>query len=215
MCSNTTVSLAAILTLLLTGGTASAFEARQDLNQWSLISSMSRGGDKDNKGEDKGDQDQDQDQDHGQDNGQDNGQDQDDGEDKPKQEERQKLRVDCRYHNEENIAGIGHCYASAIYVPEENGYSHVRLGVGCDYKTIYNDQGRVHVEQVSERISPRTSAFPGVEIFPQGALREEGTYESILDIRAGRLSGTCYVHNPNVHNINSVFPIDFFDALER
>lgn len=104
------------------------------------------------------------------------------------------MRVDCRYHNVEKHPGVDHCYASAIYKPGDKKYSHVRFGVGCDQQTIYNDTGRVHIEQVGERISPLTAAFPGVEIFPQGALSNPGTYESVLDIRAGRLVGTCYVH---------------------
>jgi hypothetical protein len=103
-------------------------------------------------------------------------------------------RVDCRYHNIEELKEIKHCYASAIYRPHERGYSQVQMGVGCDSQTIYNDRARVHIEEVGERISPRTAAFPGIEIFPKSALSHPGTYESILDIRAGRLSGICYVH---------------------
>lgn len=123
------------------------------------------------------------DQDHGGDP------DQDEGKDMSKF-----MRVDCRYHNVEKHRGVNHCYASAIYIPGDKKYGHVRLGVGCDQQTIYNDAGRVHIEQVGERISPPTAAFPGVEIFPQGALSNVGTYESVLDVRAGRMIGTCYVH---------------------
>lgn len=120
------------------------------------------------------------------------------------------LRVDCRYHNEEKILGIGSCYASAVYDPKEDGFRNVRLGVGCDYKTIYNNSGRVQTEEVSERLSPQTAAMPGVEVFPKGSLRKVGTYESVLDIRAGRMAGTCYVHSPYDFN-----PLnDFVDFLK-
>jgi len=115
------------------------------------------------------------------------------GHDRPKRCE-QTMRVDCRYHNVEDIHGIKFCYASAIYSPGEYGYENVRLGIGCDSQTIFNDMGRVHTETVGERISPVTAASPAVEIFPQGALSQSGTYESVLDLRAGRLTGTCYVH---------------------
>ncbi|MGZ5280032.1 MAG: hypothetical protein ACXWC9_08825 [Pseudobdellovibrionaceae bacterium] len=122
-------------------------------------------------------------------------QDKDDKNDKngPKRCE-QTMRVDCRYHNVEDIHGIKFCYASAIYSPGEHGYEDVRLGIGCDSQTLFNDMGRVHTETVGERISPATAASPAVEIFPQGALSHGGTYESVLDLRSGRLTGTCYVH---------------------
>lgn len=130
---------------------------------------------------DKGDQDQDQDQDV----------------------TTPTMRVDCRYHNakgDDKEYGAKFCYASAVYSPvtsDEDGsvsYTNLQLGVGCDQQTIYNNSARVHTETVSERISPKTAAFPAVEIFPQGALMTSGTYESVLDIKAGRLAGVCYVH---------------------
>jgi len=139
---------------------------------------------------DKGDQDCDKDQDK------DCDQDQDD--------KYTKMRVDCRYHNDKGDdkgkESVRFCYASAIYTPKTDNeygtvsYNNVQLGVGCDQQTIYNHSARVHTETVSERISPQTAAFPAVEIFPQGALMHTGTYESVLDIRAGRLNGVCYVH---------------------
>lgn len=130
----------------------------------------------------------------------------DQGKDKPDQEhdhddhDRKKyMRVDCRYHNEEGIPGIGHCYASAIYIPTEHGYKNVKLGIGCDYQTIYNDKGRVHTESLGERLSPETAAFPAIEISPEGSLASVGTYESVLDTRAGRMAGQCYVHKVGGH----------------
>ena len=113
------------------------------------------------------------------------------------------MRVDCRYRAEtngltENGGGPKFCYASAIYKPQGTGvsatYTNVVLGVGCDSQTIFNNSAWVHTETVSERIAPKTAAFPAVEIFPQGALAATGTYESTLDVRAGRLNGVCYVH---------------------
>lgn len=105
------------------------------------------------------------------------------------------MRIDCRYHNVEKIHGIDHCYASAVYqVGEGDSYYNVQLGVGCDSQTIYNDKGRIQSETVGERFSPPTAAFPAVEVFPEDSIKNTGTYESILDIRKGRLAGTCYVH---------------------
>ncbi len=104
------------------------------------------------------------------------------------------MRVDCRYHVNEDHHSPKFCYASAVYTPTQYGYDEVRFGVGCDSQTMYNDSGRVQVETVSERISPPTAAFPAIELFPEGALANTGTYESTLDISTGRLPGTCYVH---------------------
>lgn len=112
------------------------------------------------------------------------------------------MRVDCRYRSESHSlienGGPKFCYASAIYKPVGVGvlttYKNVVLGVGCDSQTIYNNSAWVHLETVGERIAPKTAAFPAVEIHPQGALATSGTYESTLDVRAGRLNGVCYVH---------------------
>ena len=122
----------------------------------------------------------------------------------PQQQTGTPFRVDCRYHNVENIPGLGQCYASATYTvqtPAVDGdervepvFTDVFFGVGCDALTIFNDRGRIHQETVGERISPITSAFPAVEIIPEDALTAEGTYESVLDIKQGRLEGKCYVH---------------------
>jgi hypothetical protein len=104
------------------------------------------------------------------------------------------MRVDCRYHANGDHHSPKFCYASAAYTPTQYGYEEVRLGVACDSQTMYNDSGRVQTETVSERISPLTAAFPAIEISPEGALANTGTYESTLDISTGRLPGTCYVH---------------------
>lgn len=113
------------------------------------------------------------------------------------------FRVDCRYHNDEGLNGIEHCYASAIYRARVNTetadggirYSRVKFGVACDEETIYNNSGRVQHETTSVIISPKTAAFPAMEIEPADALIHYGTYESILDLRDGRLSGSCYVRS--------------------
>ncbi len=181
-------------------------------------------------------------------------------------------RVDCRYHNNEDIKHVNFCYASAVYRVEEGkkhcdpkeiqggkdddcrkdeddrkcdpkdiqggkdddcwkdddkkcddrekdckdkddkdgkksriSYTHISMGVGCDNETIYNDAGRVQREELGERISPKTSAFPAIEISPKNALANVGTYESVLDISAGRLSGKCYVHKLSEDEIVATF----------
>lgn len=219
MTSNISTKLAITLGVLLSTMTTTAFAAANPLRGNPFINSSSylqhdQGDDDDDKDQDK-DQDCDQDQDKGHDDDKNNydGDDGDKGDqDDDKDQDNNKcvkaptMRVDCRYHNDkggdkdQEHGGVKFCYASAIYTPETDeeygttNYTNMQLGVGCDQQTIYNNSARVHTETVSERISPPTAAFPAVELFPQGALLKTGTYESVLDIRAGRLSGTCYVH---------------------
>ncbi len=218
------VRFAMVIALAFSGGAVFASEQNY-LNTNTVSASSNWDNWNRNRDQDNRDQDQDKGQDHGdQDRGdQDRGDqhdgngdqhngDQNDGDHKRHDDDKMAgaLRVDCRYHNEEKIGGIGSCYASALYVPTENGFKNVRLGVGCDFKTIYNNDGRVQTETLGERISPKTSAFPGVEVLPQGSLRNVGTYESVLDIRAGRLAGTCYVHDPYEFSSLSYFNEQFF-----
>lgn len=118
--------------------------------------------------------------------------DQDDG--KPDHDNSERFRVDCRYHVNGTISGVNFCYASATYRVEEKEFSNVKLGVGCDGQTIFNDRGRIARETVGERISPKTAAVPAIEIAPQYSLAKSGTYESTLDLSKGRVAGTCYVH---------------------
>lgn len=219
MTSNISTKLAITLGVLLSTMTTTGFAAANPLKGNPFINSssylLSEHGDQDD------DKDQDQDCDKDDDKDDDKGNhddknnhdgdtgDQDKDDDKDQDNKCVKaptMRVDCRYHNDkdddkgkESHGGVRFCYASAVYTPEadeEDGieYDNVQLGVGCDKQTIYNNSARVHTETVGERISPPTAAFPGVEIFPQGALLKTGTYESVLDIRAGRLPGVCYVH---------------------
>lgn len=203
MTSNISSKLAIALGVLLstittTGFAANPLQGNPFLNSSSYLQSDKGDDDKDHdcdkdndQDNDKGDQDGDKDQDKNCDKDQDQ-----DG-------KTHTMRVDCRYHNDKDDdkgKGVKFCYASAIYSPETDGeygtvsYTNIQLGVGCDQQTIYNNSARVHTETVSERISPQTAAFPAVEIFPQRALLKTGTYESVLDIRAGRLAGVCYVH---------------------
>lgn len=222
MTSNISTKLAITLGVLLSTMTTTSLAAANPLRGNPFINSSSylqhdHGGQDDDKDQDQDcdhdqDKDQDKDDDKGKydgDNGNQNGDKGDHDDDKDQDNKcvsRPTMRVDCRYHNDkgddkaQEHGGVKFCYASAVYTPEadeEHGtvnYTNMQLGVGCDQQTIYNNSARVHTETVSERISPPTAAFPGVEIFPQGALLKTGTYESVLDIRAGRISGVCYVH---------------------
>lgn len=207
MTSNISSKLAIALGVLLSTITTTGFAANPLQENPFLDSSIYFANDTgdDDKDQDKDcDKDQDKDCDKDQDKNCDNDQGKDC--DKDQDDKSQKMRVDCRYHNDKDDdkgkehSGVKFCYASAIYTPETDdeygtvAYNDVQLGVGCDQQTIYNNSARVHTETVGERISPPTAAFPGVELFPQGALLKTGTYESVLDIRAGRLPGVCYVH---------------------
>lgn len=206
MKSNISFKLALILGVLLSTMTTSSFAAnplRGNPFLKSPINFSDHGGNGDSDQDQDCDKDQDKDCDHNQDKDCDKDKDKGQGQDQDKCDTSDKMRVDCRYHNDKDDdkhGGPKFCYASAIYTPEtdkEHGtveYNDVQLGVGCDRQTIYNNSARVHTETVGERISPPTAAFPGVELFPQGALLKTGTYESVLDIRSGRLNGVCYVH---------------------
>ena len=107
-----------------------------------------------------------------------------------------RYRADCRYHNVEQLPGVGFCYASALYLvdPQSKALSQIQLGVGCDYQTLYNDEGRSQPQEaISDRFAPPTAATPAVEVTPRRAFSEPGTYSSTLDSPFGRMSGTCYV----------------------
>jgi hypothetical protein len=110
--------------------------------------------------------------------------------------------LDCRYHNIENTPGVKFCYATACYQLSEGKIKNIQMKVGCDHKTIYSDKARLGIELTLDRFSPEGSATPGLEVFPQGQLLSEGTYNSVLDIYEGRLRGLCYVHPPVADNQN-------------
>lgn len=217
MTSNISTKLAITLGVLLSTMTTTGFAAANPLRGNPFINSstylQSEHDDGDDNDQDQGqdcdkDDDKDDDKDKGDNRSNHDGGDQDKDDDKDQDNKCVKaptMRVDCRYHNDKDDdkvkeSQVRFCYASAVYTPEadeddgELEYKNLQLGVGCDKQTIYNNSARVHTETVSERISPPTAAFPAVEIFPQGALLKTGTYESVLDIRAGRLAGVCYVH---------------------
>ena len=106
------------------------------------------------------------------------------------------FRADCRYHNIENIPGVSFCYGSALYdvAAGTGAISNIRMGVGCDYQTIFNDGARSEPQEaVSDRFSPMTSSTPAIEVRPKGSFSVQGTYPSVLDTSHGRMEGTCYV----------------------
>lgn len=127
-------------------------------------------------------------------------------------------RIDCRYHGKdrdhdhdhdhdsdkstpdkgklsfEKDDGIPFCYGSAVYRIDDREFKDVHLAIGCDNRTIFNDEARVHTEMTLDRFQPHRAATPAIEVFPHGQLATEGTYTSVLDIPIGRIKGLCYVH---------------------
>jgi hypothetical protein len=121
----------------------------------------------------------------------------------PSHENKRELnRMDCRYYGEKQHS----CTASATYwVTNGHKISDIRYGVSCDRQTIYNNGGTyMPQEQVSDGIRPTTAAVPRVELTPQFALRNPGTYTSKLEIGdAQLLNGVCYVNTIYEHDDSS------------
>jgi hypothetical protein len=124
-------------------------------------------------------------------------------------------RIDCRYHGHEGDhdddkdkdkdkdfnkdrlekwGGAGFCYGSAVYRLDGKEFRDVHLAIGCDNRTLFNDEARVHQEMTLDRFQPNRAATPAIEVFPHAQLVTEGTYTSVLDISYGRFKGLCYVH---------------------
>ncbi|MFL5814606.1 MAG: hypothetical protein ACJ763_13610 [Bdellovibrionia bacterium] len=109
------------------------------------------------------------------------------------------MRMDCRFYGEkrEHDKDKRDCVASATYwVINKHQIKDIRYGVSCDRQTIYNDGGTyMPQEQVSDGIRPWTAAVPRVELMPQFALRNAGTYTSKLETDDQQLmNGVCYVN---------------------
>lgn len=102
------------------------------------------------------------------------------------------MRMDCRFYGEKHS-----CVAGATYWVTNHYQIHdIKYGVSCDRQTIYNNGGTyMPQEQVSDGIRPNTSAVPRVELMPQFALRNDGTYTSKLETEDNQLmNGVCYVN---------------------
>lgn len=102
------------------------------------------------------------------------------------------MRMDCRFYGEKHS-----CVAGATYWVTNHFQIHdIKYGVSCDRQTIYNNGGTyMPQEQVSDGIRPNTSAVPRVELMPQFALRNDGTYTSKLETEDNQfLNGVCYVN---------------------
>jgi hypothetical protein len=95
------------------------------------------------------------------------------------------------------------CYGSAVYRITDHEVRDIHLAIGCDNRTIFNEDARLHTEMTLDRFQPFRAATPAIEVFPHGQLATEGTYTSVLDISYGRMKGLCYVH-----------PVKF-DGIER
>lgn len=102
-----------------------------------------------------------------------------------------KYRMDCRFYGEHSKF----CYSSAIYNVLDDKIVNIKYGVGCDYETIYNDDGTATPATTAyDSLRPRTAAIPKVEITPQGSLKHPGTYTSRLELSSGVVgNGLCYV----------------------
>ncbi len=114
-----------------------------------------------------------------------------------------RLRVDCRFFDDDNRF----CYASAIYKIKGRDIFDIRYGVGCNYETLFDDAGITLPEStVSDEIRPKKAAMPKIEIFPQGALKNPGTYTAKLEANRRKLKdGLCYVKE--VHDSDPyIFP---------
>lgn len=108
------------------------------------------------------------------------------------------MRVDCRFHNVENHPGVDYCNASAVYCAKDKTISDVEFGVSCDDQTLYSDRGTyAPVDLTKDRITPKTAAWPALEISPQYALLKSGVYDdgATLDTHFGRMRGVCYVRD--------------------
>lgn len=86
------------------------------------------------------------------------------------------------------------CYGSAVYRITDHKVRDIHLAIGCDNRTIFNEDARLHTEMTLDRFQPLRAATPAIEVFPHGQLASEGTYTSVLDISYGRMKGLCYVH---------------------
>ena len=102
------------------------------------------------------------------------------------------LRVDCRYPTD----GENFCYASALYsIHRRHGFEKINYGVGCKRETLYDESGTVEPQELtSDSIRPKNSATPRIQIWPQGALQNPGSYVSKLELDTGfTYGGICYV----------------------
>jgi hypothetical protein len=108
------------------------------------------------------------------------------------------MRMDCRFYGDKKEHDDKRdCIASATYwVVNKHEIKDIRYGVSCDRQTIYNDGGTyMPQEQVSDGIRPWTAAVPRVELMPQFALRNPGTYTSKLETANQQLmNGVCYIN---------------------
>jgi uncharacterized membrane protein YgcG len=114
---------------------------------------------------------------------------------------RELMRMDCRFYAEKHD-----CVASATYVVKDHhAISDISYGVSCDRQTLYNNGGTyMPQEQVSDGIRPWTSAVPRVELTPQFALRNPGTYTSKLETGDDQfMNGVCYVNRLPSHDDES------------
>lgn len=121
------------------------------------------------------------------------------------------FRVDCRFHSDVQATGVRFCSASALYGKCGRELFDLKFGVKCDSETIYSGPAQVESEAVADRISPRSAAFPALEL-PADALTTRGTYQSVLDIPAGRLIGNCYV-KPIIYS--EMLDFDIFEKDEE
>jgi hypothetical protein len=136
------------------------------------------------------------------------------------EEEYTYYRIDCRYHGQDQDGDHDHdhgsdnkggfdknklgekgggygapfCYGSAVYRIDDKEFKDVHLAIGCDNRTLFNEDARVHTEMTLDRFQPNRAATPAIEVFPHGQLTTEGTYTSVLDVAIGRIKGLCYVH---------------------
>ncbi len=141
----------------------------------------------------------------------------------PHDEDYTYYRIDCRYHGHDQDEDHGKesdkgspdkgkpgidrdhngafCYGSAVYRIDDKEFKDVHLAIGCDNRTLFNEDARVHTEMTLDRFQPHRAATPAIEVFPHGQLATEGTYTSVLDIALGRLKGLCYVHKVKYDNM--------------
>lgn len=112
-------------------------------------------------------------------------------------------RADCRFYSQ--ISGVKSCVASVTYRKYGKEMDDFRLGVACDYETIFSGPAILQSQQIADRVSPRSSAFPALEV-PSETFRTTGTYQAMLDTFVGRLVGTCYVRPAH--------PMSMFTSVE-
>jgi hypothetical protein len=97
------------------------------------------------------------------------------------------------------------CYGSAVYRITDREVRDIHLAIGCNNRTIFNEEARLHAEATLDRFQPLRAATPAIEVFPHGQLGTEGTYTSVLDISYGRMKGLCYVHSVKYDDIGKKY----------